>query len=306
MKLWHDRRLRLAITRLGLAFLLAMLLMGAFAVNTGNNLLYLLFSLMLGLFLVSGWASRQAIRGLALGTVEEGHLFARVRGGLRVRFRDGAPGRVRGLEVHLEVDGVPVEPGFLAGGKGGGAEVLLVLFAQPQRRGLCRVRRMELRTSYPFGLMEKGWTFELAQDLLILPHPRALSSRQPREGDVSQPRPQAGLACPDGARPFREGDPLSRVHWKRTAQRGAPWVRTFEDERASGLRLHLDPRLWSPGPRFERELELLSGAILQARLHRRPVTLTVATDEGRATHEGPAPCWRALALAQPLAPPTPT
>jgi len=75
-------------------------------------------------------------------------------------------------------------------------------------------------------------------------------------------------------------------------------VRTFEDERASGLRLHLDPRLWRPGPAFERELELLSGGILQARLHRRPVALTVASDAGTRTYEGFTPCWRALAIAE--------
>jgi uncharacterized protein (DUF58 family) len=191
-----------------------------------------------------------------------------------------------------------VEPGFLPGGKPGGPDGLLVLFAQPQRRGLCPLRRLELRTAFPFGLMEKAWSFELSRELLVLPHPRALSARQPRQGDLSQPLPQAGAASPDGVRPYREGDPLSRVHWKRTAQRGAPWVRTFEDERASGLRLHLDPRAWNPGAGFERELELLSGGILQARLHRRPVTLTVASDEGPRTFEGYTPSWRALAVAE--------
>jgi uncharacterized protein (DUF58 family) len=298
VNLWHDRRLRLAITRLGMQFLAAMLFMGVFAVNTGNNLLYMIFSIMLGFFLVSGWASRQAIRDLDLGALEEGNLFARVRGGLRVRFKDRAPGRVRGLEVHLEVDGIQVEPGFFPGGRGGTLEVPLSLSVQPQRRGICRLKTLELRTAFPFGLMEKAWTFQLDHELLVLPYPRALSSRQLREGDLTQPRPRAGVSCPDGARPFREGDPLSRVHWKRTAQRGAPWVRTFEDEQASGLRLHLDPRDWSPGPEFERELELLSGGILQARLHRREVTLTVAGDEGRTAYQGFTPCWRALALVQ--------
>jgi uncharacterized protein (DUF58 family) len=297
MNLWNDRRLRLSITRLGLEYLGALLLMGVFAVNTGNNLLYMIFSIMLGLFLVSGWASRQAIRDLELVAVEEGNVFARVRGLLRVRLRDRAPGRVRGLEVHLEVDGIQVEPGFLAGAERG-PSVLLALSAQPERRGLCRLSRLELRTSYPFGLMEKAWTFPLGQDLLVLPHPRALSSRQLRIGELSQPRPRAGSSSPDGVRPFRERDPLSRVHWKRTAQRGTPWVRTFEDEEAAGIRLSLDPRAWQPGPEFERELELLSGGVLQARLQRREVALEMIGDEGRITLVGFTPCWRALALAQ--------
>ena len=42
MLLWKDRTLRLSITRLGWEYLLALMLIGLFAVNSGNNLLYLL------------------------------------------------------------------------------------------------------------------------------------------------------------------------------------------------------------------------------------------------------------------------
>ena len=298
MKLWNDKRLRISITRLGMQFVAAMLLMGAFAVNTGNNLLYMLFSIMLGFFLVSGWASRKAIRDLAFVRIEEGNLFARVRGGLRLCLRDGAPRRTRGLEVHLELENGRVEPGFFAGGGGGAREVWLVLNAHPGQRGPCRLGTLELRTSFPFGLMEKAWCWKLDQELLILPHPRSLLPALAREGGEPRPRPRAGSSGPDGARPFRERDSPSRMHWKRTAQRGAPWIRTFEDEEPAGLQLHLDLRAWPPGTPFERELEILSGRILQARLQRREVGLTVSGPGGSKACAGFAPCWRALALAQ--------
>ena len=256
------------------------------------------FSIQLGLFLTSGWVSRQAIRDLELVSVEEGNLFARVRGGLRVRFRDRAPRRARGLEVRLDLERCRVEPGFFAGGRPGSGDVLVVLHARPERRGPCRLGRLELRTSFPFGLMEKGWSFDLDQEVLVLPHPRALPPRQEWEGELRRPRAKAGSGSPDGARPFRERDPLSRVHWKRTAQRGTPWVRTFEDEQPLGLRLHLDLHAWRPGRDFERELEVLSGAILQGRLHRRDVHLTVTSERGRSEYAGFTAGWRALALAQ--------
>ena len=297
MDLWRDKRLRLSITRLGGEFLLAMLLMGAFAVNTGNNLLYLVFSLMLGLFLASGWVSRRAIQDLDLVRIEEGNLFARVRGGLRVRFRNRAPSRVRGVEIHLELEGARVEPGFLAGGDGA-REGLAQLHVLPGRRGWGLIKSLEFRTGFPFGFLEKSWTFPLDQRVLIIPHPRSLPPRQAREGDRSRPRARPGSASPDGARPFRERDPLSRVHWKRTAQRGTPWVRTFEDEETSGVRLSVDLRAWQAGDAFERELEVLSGSVLQARLQRRMVFLEVTGTDGRLDWEGYAPCWQALAKLQ--------
>jgi len=297
MKLWNDRRLRLSITRLGLEYLGAMLLVGVFAVNTGNNLLYLVFSLMVAIFLVSGWVSRHAIQGLELERIEEGNIFARVRGGIRVRLRDRVPQRMRALELRLELDQGRVEPGFYAGAQGR-EDALVVLHARPERRGLCRLLSLELRTSYPFGFLEKAWRFPLDQEILILPHPRAVALHPGPRGDAARPRPKPGISSPEGARPFREGDPLSRVHWKRTAQRGAPWVRTFEDEEPSGLRLHLDLRAWVPGREFEKELERLSGAILQARLQKREVFLEILSSAVRRETEGFAASWRALALSE--------
>jgi uncharacterized protein (DUF58 family) len=297
MDLWRDKHLKLSITRLGIEYLAAMLLMGLFAVNTGNNLLYLVFSGMLGLFLVSGWVSRRAIQDLDLQAVEEGNLFARVQGGIRVRLRDRAPGRARGLEVHLALEQGRVEPGFYPGGSPGARERLVVLQARPERRGACLALRLELRTAFPFGFLEKAWSFDLGQEMLVLPHPRAYAPGPGWEGDLGRVRPRPGSASPDGARPFKERDPLSRVHWKRTAQRGTPWVRTFEDDPPSGLSLRLDLRDWAPGPAFEKELECLSGGILRARLQRREVTLRLDGESGRREYQGCTPCWRALALA---------
>jgi uncharacterized protein (DUF58 family) len=297
MDVWRDKRLRLSITRLGWEYLLAVLLLGAAAVNTGNNLLYLVLSLMLGVFLVSGWVSRRAIQDLRPDRIDEGNVFARVRGGLRVRLRDGAPGRLRGVEVHLELEDVRVEPGFLRGGEGASTGPV-TLHLRPPRRGWTPMKWLEFRTSFPFGFLEKSWRFPLDQRLLVLPHPRVLPSRPELAGERTLPRPRAGSDSPDGARPFRDRDPLSHVHWKRTAQRGTPWVRTFEDDEPAGTRLRLDLRAWEPGPAFERELEVLSGCVLQARLQRRRISLEVTGLDGREEREGCTPCWRLLAQVQ--------
>jgi uncharacterized protein (DUF58 family) len=298
MKLWNDRRLRLSITRLGLEFVAILFLLGVFAVNTGNNLLYLLFSLMLGLFLVSGWVSVRALKGLGLLSVEEGNVFARVRGGLRLRLLDTRPGRPRGLELRLTLDQGQVEPGFYAGGLGPDRELKVSLHLRPDRRGPCALRELEILTRYPFGLMEKSLRFPLDQSILVLPHPRAAHLPVGALGEDARLLPRPGVASPEGVRPFVPGDSPRRVHWKRTAQRGEPWVRTFEDEQPLGVRLRLDLEDWEPGPPFEKELERLSGAILQARIHRKMVCLEILDRHGHQVLDGFTPCWRALALCQ--------
>ena len=298
MRLWNDRRLRLSLTGLGLQYLLALLAVGAFSVNTGNNLLYLVFSIMLGLFLVSGILSRRALQGLQVVEVVEGSLFARSRGGLRLRLRDGGGGRLRGLELHLDLEDTPVEPGFL-GAAGPEGDATVVLQARPGRRGWLTLRSLELRTRFPFGMVEKSRFIPLDQPLLVLPHPRMGSVRPGAwRGEGRRPQHREGTGAPLGARPLRRGDPPGRMHWKRTAQRGQPWVRTFDEDRPAGLELRLDLGAWNPGPAFEGELERLSGAVLQARIQRREVSLELAGAGGLRAVQGAPACWRALALAQ--------
>lgn len=301
MLLWKDRTLRLSITRLGWEYLLALMLIGLFAVNSGNNLLYLIFSLMLGLFLVSGVVSRRSLRDLKPLDLDEGNLFARVKGGLRLRFQDGAPTRIRGLELRLAMEGGEVETAFFAGG-GGDGEPVAVLHARAANRGWTRLTGLELRTRYPFGFLEKAWYFELNRSLLVLPHPRApqLAPGDPAKDGQARTLPRPGDSSPEGARPMRSGDAPARVHWKRSAQRpqGELWVRTFEEEQPLALHLDLDLGAWKPGRTFERELERLSGAILQARLQKREVELVVRSVEGLRRQEGPQACWRALATCE--------
>jgi uncharacterized protein (DUF58 family) len=297
VKLWNDGRLGLSLTGLGGQYLLVLLATGAFAVNTGNNLLYLVFSLMLGLLLVSGIFSRRALQGIKVQGFDEGNLFARVRGGLRLRLEDRHPGRVRGLELHLTLAEGTVAPSFLGATNAQGA-TLVTLQVRADRRGFTRIQRLELRTRFPFGLIEKSRFISLEEPLLVLPHPRTQPARPASwRGEGHRSQGLDGASSPQGVRPLRPGDAPSRVHWKRTAQRGEPWVRTFEDERPLGLHLRLDLRAWAPGRPFERELEQLSGAILQARLQKRDISLEVHDGTGIREVRGAAQCWRALALA---------
>jgi len=298
MRLWNDPRLRLSLTGLGAQYLLALLAVGAFSVNTGNNLLYLVFSLMLGLLLVSGVLSRRALQGLRFEGLEEGHLFARVRGGLRLRLKDPGKGRIRGLELHLVMAAGSAEPGFLGAANREG-ETRVVLQVRALQRGWTRLGTLELRTRFPFGLLEKSRFIALEQAVLVLPHPRRPPVRPAHwRGEGHRALIQEGTSSPEGSRPLRLGDPPGRVHWKRTAQRGQPWVRTFEDERPMGIHLRLDLLAWAPGRPFERELERLSGTILQARLQKREVSLELHSPEGLREIHGHQACWRTLALAQ--------
>ena len=297
MHIWKDSRLRIRVTPLGAMYIAAAVVVGVLGVYTINNLLFAIFGLMVGMLLVSGWVSRASLTGVKPVGIEAGSLFARLRGGVCLRLSDSATGRVRGLEVRLDIEGCRVEPAFFGGGRSGHSSPLLPLRVRPERRGELKVGRVELRTAYPFGLLEKAAFFDLGARLIVAPHPAGAKEPDYGGDDFREPTPASGYSSPVGARPFLPGDPIGSVHWKRTAQRGEPMTRLMEGDEARGLRLELDLREWEPGPDFENELEILSGAILQSRLQRRDATLVVYGPGGRFDTHGHRTAWIALALA---------
>lgn len=72
------------VTRVGVAYFLAVLVIGIAALNTGNNLLYIVVAAMLATILVSGVVSARALAGLELDVRLPRHIFA----------GEAAPGRI--------------------------------------------------------------------------------------------------------------------------------------------------------------------------------------------------------------------
>src|SRR5581483_7026303 len=64
------------MTREGLIYLGIVLVIGVAALNTGNNLLFIVLSAMLGAVLVSGITSAWMLRGLSVQTGVPQHIFA--------------------------------------------------------------------------------------------------------------------------------------------------------------------------------------------------------------------------------------
>jgi uncharacterized protein (DUF58 family) len=64
------------VTRVGIVYVVIVLVIGIAALNTGNNLLYIVVAAMLAAILVSGFASAMVLRGLELDVRLPEHVFA--------------------------------------------------------------------------------------------------------------------------------------------------------------------------------------------------------------------------------------
>src|SRR5580658_8951917 len=82
------RRVHYRITRGGALFMLALMLNGLGAFLSGNNLLFLVFSAMLALFLVSGFISPLVLAGLELALLLPEHVSAGMPAAPIIRIRN--------------------------------------------------------------------------------------------------------------------------------------------------------------------------------------------------------------------------
>ncbi len=225
-------------------FIVTTLGIGFAAINTGNNLLYLLLSMLLGTIVVSGILSEQTMRGLELSAATPREAFA------------GSPVLVGCVVVNtqrlLPSYSLVVE---VAARNGEAPRVFFVpkLDARQQRfhsweetfprRGRHRLQAVRLMTRFPFGLFVKAVPPIRLDEFLVFPAVRPLSAEDLRSlgglGGERAARPGRGADLYN-LRDYRWGDDPRLIHWKSTAKSGALMVRELEAEAALRVRLVLE------------------------------------------------------------------
>jgi len=222
---------KLSFTREGRVVFVVAVGLGIAAVNTGNNLLYLVFGLSLALIVISGILSETNLRGIRCDPMPE------IRGAASettlVALRIRSAGRRRpaySLEVWPDVPGAAVVPArFLALPPSGEAEGVARLSFP--RRGEFPVRGLVVATTFPFGFFRKALI--LPSPTRVLVHPR-LRPDPGAEVPPSAPGEERGRPLPGvggdflGLRDFRPGDPPRWIAHRRSAGQEPPLVREFE------------------------------------------------------------------------------
>ncbi len=213
----------LTVTRTGRTYLVVTVGVGLGALNTGNNLLYLVLGLLLAMVVVSGVLSERCLRDLSvrrLGTdaAHAGEPFA---------FR-WALSRRAGLAFALvltEEDAPLTGQGLVPYLQGGGAEHVVRADLTAPRRGPVKLSGVRVTTTWPLGLFAKTRTFPLEGTLLVYPR-RSFVCREPGDastgpiGESGNPRRHDGTGDLAGLRELGANEDARRVHWLKSASVG--------------------------------------------------------------------------------------
>jgi uncharacterized protein (DUF58 family) len=260
-------------TRAGWIFFALTLGVGFAALNTGNNLLYLVLSLMLAFLVLSGVLSESALRGLSVERRLPREIFAARPALVALEIRNAKP-RVPSFAVAVE-DRVreaggaerPAGRAFVLRVAAGRGERRLYRF-EAARRGRASFTGFRVSTRFPFGLFLKSLVLEAAEPALVYPalHESAPpvrrgSDRRPGEAATGRSGPGSEVG---GVRDFAAGDSARRIAWRATLRAGALLVRDTEREESSEVLVPLRTRGERAGARFEELVRRAASRVVAA------------------------------------------
>ena len=232
---WLYRNRSLRLTPEGTRFVLLAFAIGLAAINTGNNLLYLLLAMMLSLIVLSGILSERTLKLLQVKRRLPEHVFA------------GSPATayfsIANLKTHspsfslrfLDVIGEqPLDRGVhVLYVPPGGSLLRSYPFTVP-RRGLYRIDALKISTRFPFSLFIKSLTQPLGSEIVVYPRITPLPipvQKELRGLGHDQPVPQRGHGGDlYDLRLYQPGDDSRSIHWRTTARTNELVIRETEAE----------------------------------------------------------------------------
>ncbi len=243
------------LTRDGIIYLAAVFVLILAAVNTGNNLLFMILACLLGGILVSGVLSRAVLTGIELKFDMPEHIFAEQPVLAEIELRNEKQawpsfsllvvGQTKRNKTPAEILTRPVFFPYIPRMSASRQKVELRF----PRRGVYRQDAFGIRTRFPFGFFEK--TREVESDIEMVVYPRVEPTEQFYEvlpllsGEMASHFRGRGHEL-HSLREYQPTDSARFVDWKVTAKLGRMAVREFAREDERRVMLVLDPFIGLP------------------------------------------------------------
>ena len=273
---------RIRFTTGGVLFSVGSLAIGGAAINTGNNLLYLLLGAMLGFIALSGWLSERVLRRLEIR--RHNPRGVTVEKPIRITYYVSNRKRLfPTLTLYLFEKGLP-EPAFVSR-VGASESVTVVSENRFLQRGVYPLETLTLSTSFPFGWFTKERDVPLPGELVIWPRSdRPVRLPVPPGGRGRPQFSDSSGAAPGargeyrGLREYRVGDDPRDIHWRTTAKIGRPVIREYDLDTTEIVRICLDTR-GEPGAAAEVAIEIAAAVAAQAYRVGRRFGITTCTSD---------------------------
>ena len=326
-----GRGLPIEVTTGGVIFVVILVIVAFAAWNTGNNLLFMVFSIMLSTIFVSWAAARSTLRDLTVSARFPDHIFAGEPAEVIVTVRN-AKLLLPSFSILVEMRGTFDRPPLKRKRRARSRKITLGYFiyiphraAGEQsieqvfpRRGHVLVNGFEISTRFPFGFFRHRRRLGARDvDIVVYPKPEAvpdeLNLLPLNAGQTPSLRRGAGhdlLLLRD----YQPRDDLRHIDWKATARSRQLTVREFTAEDERRITIVLDTRLTDDIDEENFRIRFESGVTQTASLvqhfidERAELSVVLGMERGRfgTGQDHLYACLRRLALVQPILAPAPT
>jgi uncharacterized protein (DUF58 family) len=240
------RRIKYKVTRGGVLFTAAVVLVGFGAVASANNLFFLILATMLSTLMVSGLVSRLCLAGLQLDFLAPEHVSARrtIPAMLYVR---NVKFWMPSFSIHVvgvEEDALPIlQSAVYFPVIPGGATLTETVQVRFARRGEYRQNHFAFHTRFPFGFLEKTARVVLRREVIVYPcvDPQAGFEELLAElaGEIETHYRGLGRDF-YRIRPYEAFESARHVDWRATAHTGDVQVREFARDQEQNVEIFLD------------------------------------------------------------------
>jgi uncharacterized protein (DUF58 family) len=286
----------------GGVFLIIIIVVGFAAWNTGNNLLFLVFSLLCSTLFVGWIAARASLRDLTVSARFPDHIFAAEAAPVIVTLRN-TKRVLPSFSVLVEARGPNHDTEQNTKRRKRHRKRLLAYFsyvphraAAEQRveqlfptRGHVLIDGFELSTRFPFGFFRRHRRLRARDvDIIVYPKPEVISDElhllPMYAGRIPSLRRGAGHDL-FSLRDYQQQDDLRHIDWKATARSRRLTVREFTSEDERRITIVLDTRLpriasGELSQRFERGVVQAASLIKHFIDERAEVRLVLGDDVG--------------------------
>jgi uncharacterized protein (DUF58 family) len=279
---WMPGLAQYKITREGGIFLSALFVVLAAAINTSNNLLYMVLSALLAVLALSGILSAVNFKALEMELLLPARAFAGEPLPFSVRIRNR-----RRVFPAFSLEAQP--PG----------ESLYFSMIQPRqsllhpgettlpRRGRYSFERLRAASRFPFGFFVKARSYRVDSECLCYPHIFPPEQLKFSVTDIlgDQERLQRGMGSDlYTIRDYQPSDSVRHIHWKATAKTAALKTREFAAEESHKIVLAFD-RYGQPGDTERFENLVSEAASLAFHLIRSGAGVALLSDNWKSSGE---------------------
>ena len=305
----------------GGVFLVIIIVVGFAAWNTGNNLLFLVFSVLCSTLFVGWMAARTSLRDLTVSARFPDHIFAAEAAPVIVTLRNNKR-LLPSFSILVEARG-PGNEGDLKRRRRHVKRLLAYFSYVPHhgaaeqrveqlfpKRGHVLIDGFELSTRFPFGFFRRRRRLRARNvDIIVYPKPEVISDKlhllPMYAGRMPAMRRGAGHDL-FSMRDYQPQDDLRYIDWKATARSRRLTVREFTSEDERRITIVLDTRLprnvaGDLSQRFERGVVQAASLIKHFIDERAEVRLVLGDDVGPfgSGTDQLYRCLRRLALVTP-------